>query len=123
MKQNIFFGLEAKKFLKEIFSVNDKQDSLIDGIRAFSVLSIIAFHVAVGIIQIYDFEKSKNYILSMPWYLQPVWHGEKGVDAFFLISALDLGVPLFKGLETFGWQATKDFYHKRFFRIYPLFFV
>ncbi|MGZ3724930.1 MAG: acyltransferase family protein [Pseudobdellovibrio sp.] len=123
MKKNIFFVLDAKKYFKEIFATNDKQDSLIGGIRAFSVLSIIAFHVTVGIIQVYDFEKSKNYILNMPWYLQPLWHGEKGVDAFFLISALVLGIPLFKKIESFDWQATKDFYRKRFFRIYPLFFV
>ena len=83
-------------YFKEIFAKNDRQDQVIDGIRALSVLSIIAFHVAVGIIQIYDKQKAKDYILDMPAALQPIWHFEKGVDAFFLISALVLGVPLFK---------------------------
>lgn len=88
-----------------------------------SVLSIIAFHVVVGVTQIYDFERTKNYILNMPDLLQPLWQGEKGVDAFFLISALVLGLPLFSRLESFDWSATVNFYKKRFFRIYPLFFV
>lgn len=122
-KKHIFLILKTREYLKEIFAMNKSQDSLIDGVRAFSVLSIIAFHVAVGIIQVYDFDKSKNYILNMPSYLQPLWHGEKGVDAFFLISALVLGLPLFKKLDCFGWQSAKDFYRKRFFRIYPLFLV
>lgn len=88
-----------------------------------SVLSIIAFHVIVGVTQIYDFAKTKEYILNMPALLQPLWQGEKGVDAFFLISALVLGLPLFSRIENFDWPATVSFYKKRFFRIYPLFLL
>ena len=115
--------MRKNPYFQEIFAVNEKQDYVIDAIRALSVLSIIAFHVVVGILQIYDFEKSKEYILSMPAALQPLFHGEKGVDAFFLISGLVLGLPLFKRLPGFDFAATKDFYKKRFFRIYPLFLV
>lgn len=57
----------------------------------------------------------------MPSLLQPLWHGEKGVDAFFLISATVLGIPLFKYLNQFDGQAAIAFYKKRFWRIYPLF--
>jgi peptidoglycan/LPS O-acetylase OafA/YrhL len=115
--------LIKNKYFKEIFAFNSRQDSVIDAVRAISVLSIIAFHVTVGITQIYDFERTKNYILSMPAFLQPLWQGEKGVDAFFLISALVLGIPLFKRLDFFNKQETWSFYKKRFFRIYPLFLV
>jgi peptidoglycan/LPS O-acetylase OafA/YrhL len=115
--------LVKNKYFKDIFSFNSRQDSVIDAVRALSVLCIIAFHVVVGITQVYDFERTKNYILSMPALLQPLWQGEKGVDAFFLISALVLGIPLFSRLESFDWSATWSFYKKRFFRIYPLFLV
>ena len=113
----------TKAYFKEIFAKNDRQDQVIDGIRAISVLSIIAFHVAVGIIQLYDKQKATEYILGMPAALQPIWHFEKGVDAFFLISALVLGIPIFRKLGDFGLAEAKAFYKKRFFRIYPLFFV
>ena len=113
--------LKTKEYFKEIFAVNPKQDAVIDAVRAISVLSIIAFHVIVGVIQLYDFEKAKQYILNMPSILQPLWHGEKGVDAFFLISATVLGLPLFKYVQNFDGKAAISFYKKRFWRIYPLF--
>lgn len=113
--------MKTKEYFNEIFAINPKQDAVIDAVRAISVLSIIAFHVAVGIIQLYDFEQAKRYILEMPSILQPLWHGEKGVDAFFLISALVLGIPLFKYLDQFDVKAALAFYKKRFWRIYPLF--
>lgn len=113
--------MKTKEYFKEIFAINPKQDAVIDAVRAISVLSIIAFHVVVGIIQLYDFEQAKKYILEMPSILQPLWHGEKGVDAFFLISATVLGIPLFKYLNQFDTKAALAFYKKRFWRIYPLF--
>ena len=115
--------MKTKDYFNEIFTKNPNQDSVIDAIRALSVLSIIAFHVVVGIIQIYSHEKAVQYVLNMPDILQPLWHGEKGVDAFFLISAVVLGIPLFIKLDTFDLGAARAFYKKRFYRIYPLFFV
>jgi peptidoglycan/LPS O-acetylase OafA/YrhL len=115
--------VSAKQYLKEIFEKNEKHDPVIDAIRAISVLSIIAFHVMVGIIQVYDHEKAKQYILDMPSVLQPLWHGEKGVDAFFLLSALVIGIPFFRNIDNFGWKTSKDFFKKKFLRIYPLFFT
>lgn len=115
--------MSVKQYFKEIFKKNEKQDPVIDAIRALSVLSIIAFHVVVGIIAVYDHEKAKQYILDMPSVLQPLWHGEKGVDAFFLLSALVIGIPFFKNLEVFNWQTGIDFFKKKLKRIYPLFFV
>ena len=113
----------TKAYFKEIFEKNNRQDPVIDAIRGLSVLSIIAFHVLVGITQIYQNDRLKEFILGLPGWLQPIWHFEKGVDAFFLISALVLGLPLFKKINTFDWATAKSFYKKRFFRIYPLFFV
>lgn len=115
--------MSAKQYFKEIFEKNEKQDPVIDAIRAISVLSIIAFHVVVGIIAVYDHEKAKQYILDMPSALQPLWHGEKGVDAFFLLSALVIGIPFFKNLEEFSIKTGVDFFIKKLKRIYPLFFV
>ena len=91
----------TKAYFNEIFEKNPKQDPVIDGVRGLSVLSIIAFHVLVGITQIFDHEKAKEFILGLPAYLQPLWHCEKGVDAFFLLSALVLGIPLFKKIDSF----------------------
>ncbi len=115
--------MRLKEYFREIFSPNPNQDEVIDAVRAMSVLSIIAFHVVVGVLQIWDHLGQKKYILEMPPILQFLWHGEKGVDAFFLISATVLGIPLFSKLHTFDFKTTWEFYKKRFWRIYPLFFV
>ncbi len=115
--------MNTKKYFKEIFEKNEKQDPVIDAIRAISVLSIIAFHVTVGIIQIYNHEKATEYILNMPTLLQPLWHGEKGVDAFFLLSALVIGIPFFKNIENYNVASAFAFIKKKILRIYPLFLV
>lgn len=115
--------IAAKKYFREIYTKNQKQDPVIDAIRALSVLSIIAFHIVVGVIQVYDHNKAKQYILAMPDWLQPLWHGEKGVDAFFLLSALVVGLSLFKNIENFSTTLALDFLKKKFFRIYPLFLL
>ena len=115
--------MRFKEYFREIFSPNPNQDDVIDAVRALSVLSIIAFHVVVGVLQIWDHQGQKNYILEMPTLLQPLWHGEKGVDAFFLISATVLGIPLFLKLQNFDLKAAGAFYKKRFWRIYPLFLM
>lgn len=115
--------MNTKKYFNEIFEKTEKQDPVIDALRALSVLSIIAFHVMVGIIQIYDSAKAQQYILNMPKILQPLWHGEKGVDAFFLLSGLVIGLSFFKNVETYNFKSAVEFYKKKFLRIYPLFFV
>lgn len=115
--------MNAKKYFIEIFQKNPQQDPVIDAIRGLSVLSIIAFHVTIGIIQIYDHAKATQYILDMPTYLQPLWHGEKGVDAFFLLSALVIGLSVFKKIEQYDLKAAFEFLRKKLFRIYPLFLV
>lgn len=119
--------MNTKKYFIEIFKKgeeqNEKQDSVIDAIRALSVLSIIAFHVMIGVIQVYDHSKAKQFILGMPSLLQPLWHGEKGVDAFFLLSALVIGLPFFKNIDNYNLSTAKEFLKKKFFRIYPLFLV
>lgn len=98
-------------------------DPVIDGIRALSVLSIIAFHVVVGVIQVFSHAKAKDYIMNMPATLQPLWHGEKGVDAFFLLSGLVIGASLFKNWPRFNLKVARIFISKKFYRIYPLFLL
>mgnify|MGYP000276432631 CR=1 FL=1 len=115
--------MNTKKYFKEIFETNKKHDPVVDGIRALSVLSIIVFHIVVGIIQVFDHDKAKQYILDIPSLLRPLWHGEKGVDAFFLLSALVVGIPFFKNIEKFDLHTAKVFLKKKLLRIYPLFFI
>lgn len=115
--------MKTKTYFTEIFAKNEKHDPVIDGIRAISVLSIIAFHVVVGTIQVFDSARAQQFILNMPTFLQPLWHGEKGVDAFFLLSGLVIGIPLFKKLDQFDLKSAGTFYKKKLFRIYPLFLV
>lgn len=94
-----------------------------DTIRALAVLATIIFHVFAGFLKVWDIPFTQRFLAEMGWWMAPLFHAEKGVDAFFLLSGLVLGLPLFKKLDTFDWTQAKNFYWRRFFRIYPLFLV
>ncbi|HMO18065.1 MAG TPA: acyltransferase [Oligoflexia bacterium] len=115
--------MKFKQYFIDIFRPNPNRDTVIDAVRVLSVLSVLAFHVVTSILKIGEFEGQKHFVLNMPPILQPLWHGEKGVDAFFLISATVLGISLFSKLKSFDFSDALSFYKKRFWRIYPLFFV
>lgn len=115
--------MKTKEYFNEIFEKNEKHDPVIDAIRALSILSIIAFHIVVGIVHIFEHARAREFILNMPGQLQPLWHGEKGVDAFFLLSALVIGIPFFKNIEKFNSATILNFFKKKLLRIYPLFLV
>ncbi len=113
--------MTVKQRVSDLFKTNPEQDIYIDVLRAVSVLMIIIFHIITAVITVFPIDRARQFILDLPFALHTLWHFEKGVDVFFLLSGLSLGVPLLRKIEQFNWSMAKQFYIKRFFRIYPLF--
>lgn len=116
-------NLKYKDKIKAIFFFDPGHDPVIDTVRALSVLSIVAFHLMAVFLKAWGPEVCEKFFSSASLLFAPILHAEKGVDAFFLISGLVLGLPIYKKLDEFDWKMSKSFYQRRFFRIYPLFFL
>lgn len=109
--------------LDVIFKRNPSFDPVLDALRAISVLTIVAFHLLFAVTNFYKYSDLTELLKTVPLFFLPIWHGEKGVDSFFLISGAVLAIPLFKRLQQFDVQTALQFYHVRLRRIYPLFLL
>jgi len=109
--------------VKSIFSTTPGHDEVVDAVRAIAVLATIIFHIFAGFLKVWDTSFTHDFLSGMGWWIAPLFQAEKGVDAFFLLSGLVLGLPLFQKLNSFNVIQAKTFYWRRFTRIYPLFLV
>src|SRR5579864_8938940 len=85
----------------------------LDGLRAFSVALVILAHSLA-----YLPLRGGQYPL-----LQVAWLGQSGVDIFFVISGFLITYLLLKEHDASGTIRLKNFYFRRFFRIFPPFYA
>lgn len=79
----------------------------LDGLRAASVALVILAH----------------HTTNLPSLAALDWVGYSGVDVFFVISGFLITYLLLKENEAAGAISLKNFYFRRFFRIFPPFYV
>ncbi len=85
----------------------------LDGLRAVSVAMVIFAH-AVGL------QPGREVFFPFP---QISWLGQSGVDVFFVISGFLITYLLVRENDAKGTISLKSFYFRRFFRIFPPFYV
>jgi peptidoglycan/LPS O-acetylase OafA/YrhL len=85
----------------------------LDGLRAVSVLMVIAAHMSGSLARLIPF---------VPFWLYLVW-GALGVQTFFVISGFLITHLLLKELNASGTISLKRFYFRRALRIFPAFYV
>jgi peptidoglycan/LPS O-acetylase OafA/YrhL len=85
----------------------------LDGLRAVSVLMVIAAHINGALARLIPF---------VPFWLYLVW-GALGVQTFFVISGFLITHLLLKELQASGTISLKHFYFRRSLRIFPAFYV
>jgi peptidoglycan/LPS O-acetylase OafA/YrhL len=90
---------------------------MIDGLRALSVLWMIAFHslFTLG----YFLNRDQFLAVSSHWLMKPFVQGHLGVDVFFTISGFLIGHILFTEFKTSHRLDIKSFYLRRAFRLLP----
>jgi peptidoglycan/LPS O-acetylase OafA/YrhL len=85
----------------------------LDGLRAISVLMVIAAHINGALAHLFP---------SIPFWIYLVW-GSLGVQTFFVLSGFLITHLLLKELETSGTIRLRRFYFRRSLRIFPAFYV
>lgn len=85
----------------------------LDGLRALSVLMVVAAHVNGSLARLIPF---------IPFWLYLVW-GALGVQTFFVISGFLITHLLLKELNATRTISLKHFYFRRALRIFPAFYV
>jgi len=109
--------------MKSIFSfsfVRPKfHNSIIDGVRAFSILIVVIGHLLLFYRPFY----TKTEDTSRLSVFFDFFRSDLAVDAFFVISGFLIGSILFKEYQKNLSLSFKGFYLKRFFRLMPVYFV
>jgi peptidoglycan/LPS O-acetylase OafA/YrhL len=85
----------------------------LDGLRAISVLMVVAAHTNGSLSRLIPF---------IPSWLYSFW-GTLGVETFFVISGFLITHLLLQELHTTGTVSLKRFYFRRALRIFPPFYV
>lgn len=95
---------------REVSNKRFQIDSL-DGLRGVAVLLVVMSHTS----------NSGMYLFP---YLDFQGVGKSGVFLFFILSSFLLSVPLLSSNKPiFGAETMSRYWQRRFFRIYPLFFI
>lgn len=99
----------------------------IDGVRAFSILYVLVFHGLIALVVLLKPDERSirflQFVQDTPWYFQWVLMGDRGVDAFFVISGFLIGQLLFQEFNKTGTIDLKRFFMRRWLRLTPVYFL
>lgn len=93
----------------------------IDGLRALSILLVLAIH-CVWFLSIFD-EGAAEFFYGSPVWLNWVFNGELGVDVFFVISGFLISSILMTEYRNSGTIRFAHFYQRRFMRLMPAYLL
>lgn len=96
---------------------------LVNGLRFFSFLWILAFHTVLAYALIYGKEQFFLLADSAPLLASWIWNADKSVDLFFIISGFLIGLILLKELDKSGDINLPRFYLRRYLRLTPIYAV
>lgn len=105
-----------------IFNRPEYNNKPIDGLRAIAIIYVVFFH-AFFFTQYAFAEKSEflTFIEALPFWMNWVWQGDKGVDIFFVISGFLIAQHLMQEFRQRNRIDLKGYYLKRAIRILPLY--
>jgi len=102
----------------------------IDVLRAAAILMVVCFHFLACITGQYEFgwngfwRNVQDVQTPLMWYLYPLTLGWSGVSLFFVISGFCIHYSFLKHeAKSPGKPFLKQFFWKRFWRIYPPYFI
>lgn len=99
----------------------DSQIRPLDGLRALSILWVIAFHTAF--LTALFIPKEQYEALHSSNMMRLVWSGSHGVDIFFAMSGFLICHMLIREYEHYGKIAIRHFYLRRALRLLPAYYL
>lgn len=109
--------------LKSMFVRPKENYQSVDGLRAISVLLVIIYHCYFFMFFYMPENRYFEFVNNFPYALNWIWHSEKALDIFFVISGFLIGGILMREHKSKNSISLKNFYLKRFFRLTPIFLL
>lgn len=106
-----------------LFRTSDSHLRPLDGLRAFSILYVLIFHTLLALQSFFDYPALSIWLTAFPSLLGWLWHGDKGVDIFFVLSGFLIGSMLFKEYQRENTINLKRFYYHRLMRLMPAYLL
>lgn len=95
--------------------------AVLDGLRGFSILWVVLFHIYVLTTIVFDENTAYSLLESTPLFFRWIWNGDKSLDIFFMISGFLISGLLFKEFQQTQKLDLKSFYLRRFLRLSPVY--
>lgn len=112
-----------RRNLKSMFVRPGANYAVIDGLRAFSILWTVIFHVfTVFVLAHPDYPNYYAFFEAFPAWAW-VWNAEKGIDIFFVLSGFLIAGILLKEISRDGSINKTHFYVRRFIRLTPVYYL
>lgn len=122
LKERFFAAFNIVANIKDIYQRPNERYTVIDGVRACSILYVIFYHALLAVLMGHEAD-FLAFIQQTPWYFQWVLMGDRGVDSFFVISGFLIGQMLFKEHAKTGTINIKRFYIRRILRLAPAYYL
>jgi len=91
----------------------------VDGLRALSMFWVMATHVCLALSVFVDYPSFRRLVETLPGAVSWIWHGEKALDTFFVISGYLIGGALMAEHRRTGRLRLPRFYARRYLRLTP----
>jgi peptidoglycan/LPS O-acetylase OafA/YrhL len=108
-----------RRNVESLYRRPSSREAAVDGLRALSMFWVIATHVCLALSVIVDYPSFRRLVDTLPAALSWIWHGDKALDTFFVLSGYLIGGLLLREHRTTGGLLLKRFYARRYLRLTP----
>ena len=108
-----------RKNLESLYRRPPGHQAPVDGLRALSMFWVMATHVCLALSVFLDYPSFRRLVEALPAPVSWIWHGEKALDTFFVISGYLIGGALLAEHRRTGRLRLPRFYARRYLRLTP----
>jgi len=108
-----------RKNFESLYRRPPGHETAVDGLRAFSMFWVMATHVCLALSVFLDYPSFRRLVETLPGPVSWIWHGEKALDTFFVISGYLIGGALIAEHRRTGRLRLPRFYARRYLRLTP----
>src|SRR4051794_24221829 len=105
--------------VESLYRRSSSREAPLDGLRALSMFWVIATHVCLAASVFVDYPSFRRMVDGLPGAVSWIWHGEKALDTFFVISGYLIGGLLLREHKQRGRLLLARFYGRRYLRLTP----